>query len=133
MSKVFRFILIFSLSIILFECSFDNKTGIWSDKQKRKNANTELIKLSNVENKFQKELNPELKINFNSKQGIQINFKKENLKPEEYMIDILQDQILIIAFDYGGRLYALISLIHLIFFYHVRNCLNQYKYSSLFL
>ena len=67
MSKVFRFILIFSLSIILFECSFDNKTGIWSDKQKRKNANTELIKLSNVENKFQKELNPELKINFNSK------------------------------------------------------------------
>ena len=64
MSKVFRFILIFSLSIILFECSFDNKTGIWSDKQKRKNANTELIKLSNVENKFQKELNPELKINF---------------------------------------------------------------------
>ena len=66
MSKVFRFILIFSLSIILFECSFDNKTGIWTDKPKRKAANIALIKLSDDPNKFQKELNPELTINFNS-------------------------------------------------------------------
>ena len=58
-----------------------------------------------------------LKINFNSKQGMLINFKKEELKTEEYAINILQDQILIIASDYGGRLYALISLMHLIFFY----------------
>jgi outer membrane protein assembly factor BamB len=66
-SKVFRYILIFSLSIILFECSFDSKTGIWSDKQKRKAANTTLIKLSDDQNKFEKELNPELTININSK------------------------------------------------------------------
>ena len=64
--KVFRFILIFSLSIILFECSFDDKTGIWIDKPKRKAANTELIKLSDKQSKFQKELNPELTIHFNS-------------------------------------------------------------------
>ena len=66
MSKVFRFILIFSLSIIFFECSFDDKTGIWIEKSKQKAANTELIKLSDDQNKFQKELNPELTINFNS-------------------------------------------------------------------
>ena len=65
-SKVFRSILLFSLSIIFFECSFDNKTGIWTDKPKRKAANTALIKLSDDQNKFQKELNPELTINFNS-------------------------------------------------------------------
>mgnify|MGYP000252824768 CR=1 FL=1 len=65
-SKVFRSILIFSLSIILFECSFDDKTGIWIDKPKLKAANTLLIKLSDEQNKFQKELNPELTINFNS-------------------------------------------------------------------
>ena len=58
MSKVFRSILIFSLSIIFFECSFDNKTGIWTDKPKRKAANTALIKLSDDQKKFQKALNP---------------------------------------------------------------------------
>ena len=59
-----------------------------------------------------------LKIDFNSKQGMQINYRKVKLRSEEYMIEILQDQIIITAFDYSGRLYALISLIHLIFYYH---------------
>ena len=67
LSKVFRSILIFSLSIIFLECSFDNKTGIWIDKPKQKAANTVLIKLSDEQNKFEKELNPELTININSK------------------------------------------------------------------
>ena len=66
-SKVFRSILIFSLSIILFECSFDSKTGIWTDKPKQKAANVALIKLSDDQNKFEKELNPGLTININSK------------------------------------------------------------------
>ena len=66
-SKVFRSILLFSLSIIFFECSFDNKTGIWIDKPKQKAANTVLIKLSDDQNKFEKELNPKLTININSK------------------------------------------------------------------
>ena len=70
MSKVLRSILIFSLSIIFFECSFDDKTGIWTDKPKRKAANIALIKLSDNQNKFQKELNPELTINFNSQATI---------------------------------------------------------------
>ena len=64
--KVFRSALIFFFAIILFECSFDKKTGIWGNK-KRQAANTVLIKLSNKEKNFQKELNPELIINLNSK------------------------------------------------------------------
>jgi len=64
--KFFRSILIFFLSIILFACSFDDKTGIWTDKPIQKAGNTELIKLSDEQDKFQKELNPELTINFNS-------------------------------------------------------------------
>ena len=35
-----------------------------------------------------------LKIDFNSKQGMQINYRKVKLRSEEYMIEILQDQIL---------------------------------------
>jgi outer membrane protein assembly factor BamB len=66
-SKIFRSILIFSLSIILFECSFDTKTGIWIDKPKQKAANAALIKLSDDQNDFEKELNPGLTININSK------------------------------------------------------------------
>ncbi len=66
-SKVFRSILIFSLSIILLECSFDTKTGIWIDKPKQKAANVALIKLSDDQNKFKKELNPGLTINIKSK------------------------------------------------------------------
>ena len=59
-----------------------------------------------------------LKIDFRSKHGMQINYRDAKLEPEEYIIEILQDQIIITAFDYSGRLYAIISLIHLIFCYH---------------
>ena len=58
-----------------------------------------------------------LNVYFDSKQGIQINYIEEKLLLNEYKINILTDQIIITACDYGGRFYALISLIHLIFFY----------------
>jgi hexosaminidase len=58
-----------------------------------------------------------LQIDFNSKQGRQIHYKEAKLELEEYKIEILKDKIIITAFDYSGRLYALISLIHLIFCY----------------
>ena len=67
MSKFIRSILIFSLSFFFAECSFDDKTGIWTDKPRQKAENTALIKLSDDQKKFQKALNPELTINFNSK------------------------------------------------------------------
>lgn len=66
-SKVFKSILIFSLFTILFGCSFDDKTGIWTEvKVKKKEVNTDLIKLSEDLDKFQKEFNPGLTIDFNS-------------------------------------------------------------------
>ena len=65
-NKVFKFVLIFILSIIFIGCSLDNKTGIWNTNQKRKNVNTKLINLSDNSDSFQIELNPELTINLNS-------------------------------------------------------------------
>ena len=35
-NKVFKFVLIFTLSIIFIGCSFDNKTGIWNTNKKQK-------------------------------------------------------------------------------------------------
>ena len=72
--RVLRYILIYSISIVLFECSFDNKTGIWENKQKRKTANTKLIKLSNNQEKVQTEINPALAININSEARINDNW-----------------------------------------------------------
>ena len=59
-----------------------------------------------------------LEIDFKSQNGIKINYRNEKLGIDEYRIDISSEQILILASDYGGRFYALISLIHLIFFYN---------------
>ena len=66
MSKTFKFISIFSLSIVLFECSFDNKTKIWTNKEKQEVANSELIKVSEDQKNFQEELNSESIIKFKS-------------------------------------------------------------------
>ncbi len=67
MNKIFIFFLILSLSIIIFGCSFDKKTGIWNNKKKREIVNAKLIKLSHKQNELQSEINPELIINFDSK------------------------------------------------------------------
>ena len=80
MTKTFRSVLIFFLSIIFFGCSFDNKTGIWTDKPKQKATNNALIKLSDDQDKFQKELNPELTINFNSHAKINKEWKSVVIK-----------------------------------------------------
>ena len=58
-----------------------------------------------------------LKINFKSKKGIKIIFKKSKLKKEEYIINIFQEKIYITTSDYAGKIYALISLVQLINFY----------------
>ena len=58
--------LIFLLLVTTFGCSFDTKTGIWKNINEQKEANIKLIKLSDNQEKFQTELNPELTISFNS-------------------------------------------------------------------
>ena len=67
LSKVLKLILIFSFLIFFFACSLDNKTGIWNNKQKKNTTEDKLKKLSAVQDNFDKEINPELKINFISK------------------------------------------------------------------
>ena len=90
MSKVFRFIPIFVLSIILFGCSFDHKTGIWNNHPKHKTVNVELIKLSESQKKFQTELNPELIID------TEFNTLEESLRlllQKMYDLDIIDKSV----------------------------------------
>ena len=56
-------------------------------------------------------------IKFNTSSGYSINFKRQNLKSEEYKINIKKEFISIEYSDYGGKLYSIITLIQLINFY----------------
>ena len=58
-----------------------------------------------------------LNLNFNSTNGIKINFLKKQMNQDEYKININSNTITILANSYGGKLYALITLIHLLFFH----------------
>ncbi len=56
-------------------------------------------------------------IKFNTSSGYSIVFKRQNLKSEEYKINIKKEFISIEYSDYGGKLYSIITLIQLIIFY----------------
>ena len=56
-------------------------------------------------------------IKFNTSSGYSIVFKRQNLKSEEYKINIKKEFISIEYSDYGGKLYSIITLIQLINFY----------------
>ena len=58
-----------------------------------------------------------LDINFNSFRGININFSKKEMNQDEYKIIIQSDKIIIFTNSYGGKIYAIISLIHLLYFH----------------
>jgi len=73
-----------------------------------------LVEIANYLEKIYRNLN----IKFFSKNGVKIIYKKKKFKSEEYNINISKKYIVISALDYSGRFYALISLIHLIFFYN---------------
>ena len=60
-----------------------------------------------------------LEIYFNSSEGFEIEYRNIKLNLDEYKIEILKDKIIIYASSYGGKHYALISLIHLIFSFNV--------------
>ena len=57
-------------------------------------------------------------IKFNVSTGHSIFFIKQNLRSEEYKINIKKDSILIEYSDYGGKFYSIITLIQLINFYN---------------
>ena len=56
-------------------------------------------------------------IKFNTSLGCSIVFKRQDLKSEEYKINIKKEFISIEYSDYGGKLYSIITLIQLINFY----------------
>ncbi len=56
-----------------------------------------------------------LEIDFKSQDGIKIQYQDKKSDLEEYELNISKDHILISASSYEGRLYALISLLHLTF------------------
>ena len=56
-------------------------------------------------------------IKFNTSSGYSIVFKRQDLKSEEYKINIKKEFISIEYSDYGGKLYSIITLIQLINFY----------------
>ena len=66
-----------------------------------------------------------LSINFFSKGGAHIKFQSMELEKDEYRINISQNGITIYANDYGGRFYAIITLIHLISYYDYKLPLGE--------
>ena len=80
------------------------------------NLNTEIEIISNLQNIIYK-----LDINFTSEKGFPIFFKKDDqLLNDQYFMQITKDNIEIKYNTYGGKLYGLISLVHLIDFYQTK-------------
>ncbi len=80
------------------------------------NLNTETEIISNLQNIISK-----LDINFTSEKGFPIFFKKDDqLLNDQYFMQITKDNIEIKYNTYGGKLYGLISLVHLIDFYQTK-------------
>ena len=73
-----------------------------------------------------------LSINFFSAGGAHIKFQSMELEKDEYRINISQNGITIYANDYGGRFYAIITLIHLISYYDYKLPLGEIEDSPYF-
>ena len=58
-----------------------------------------------------------LGINFNNNKGIEIKFNKIAMEEDAYKIIINSNHIEVLSKNYGGSFYALISLLHLSYFY----------------
>jgi hypothetical protein len=62
-----KILLVILLSIFLTNCSFDKKSGFWTEKKISKNNQIDIKKLFEEEKVSKKEFNPNLKINSNFK------------------------------------------------------------------
>ena len=62
-----KFLGIFLLLILITSCSLDNKTGLWTKKQKIKEEKIIIKELFEKEKALEKEFNPNLKINLSAK------------------------------------------------------------------
>ena len=62
-----KILLVILLSIFLTNCSFDKKSGFWTEKKISKNNQIDIKKLFEEEKVSKKEFNPNLKININTR------------------------------------------------------------------
>ena len=91
-----------------------NEFIIIENKTFNLNVETEII--SNLQN-----IIPKLDINLTSEKGFPIIFQNDDqLLEDQYSIQITKDNIEIKYNNYGGKLYGLISLVHLIDFYQTK-------------
>ena len=96
MVKKFRILSFFLIFIFLINCSFDNKTGIWSsekdekrrisDIEKQQKSILDTVKLYSSENRYSKEIQAKNKINLtkaekNTEWGMSgMNLQKNRIK-----------------------------------------------------
>ena len=66
---------------------------------------------------FLKTTTTALGINFNTNSGIEIKFDKIDMEEDAYKIIINSQSVLVLSNNYGGSFYALITLLHLAYFY----------------
>ena len=62
MSKILRLVLLF---LLFNNCSFDNKSGLWTDYEEINPEEIKLIKLTKDKNTIKEEFNPNLQITLN--------------------------------------------------------------------
>ena len=105
-----------NVSDLIFEKPINLQNKFINIENKTFNLNTEIEIISNLQNIISK-----LDINFTSEKGFPIFFKKDDqLLNDQYFIQITKDNIEIKYNNYGGKLYGLISLVHLIDFYQTK-------------
>ena len=91
MVKKFRILFFFLIFILLINCSFDNKTGIWnseknekvrvSDIEKQQKSIVGTVKLYSSENNYNKEIKAKNKINLSeAKKNINWSMSGANLQ-----------------------------------------------------
>ena len=91
--------------------NFTNKFLNFNDlKIKLENKDIDIIKITETYTKT-------LDIKFDINNGVPLIFKISKLKKEEYNLIIKEDKIEILHSNYAGKLYAIISLLHLINYY----------------
>ena len=61
-----------------------------------------------------------LNINFTKTKGFPIYFLEKDLADDEYSLKILKNKILIFYNTYGGKFYAIMTLIQIIYYYKSR-------------
>tara|TARA_B100001971_G_scaffold212766_1_gene243811 strand:+ start:950 stop:2320 length:1371 start_codon:yes stop_codon:yes gene_type:complete len=89
-NKVLKLLLFF---LLFNNCSFDNKTGIWSNYEEVKQEEIKLIKLTKKKNIIEEEFNPEL----------QITLKEKTLSNQSWLFSDMNLSNLVTHMNFNGK------------------------------